>query len=356
MPLTLFVPELLWPEPADEATYSDLACPGLERLLARSHVDVGPVQPEEHALSSLFGHKPGTSHAAFRLLGETAPIDPASTTWMAADPVHLRFHQDRLVLADASQFELGPDTARDYVAALNVHFGDLGRFHAVAPERWYLEVSDTMLTAHSDLPPLSAVAGRGVDQILSGATDARELRRSINEVQMLLHTLPLNAKRERAGLLPINSLWLWGAGPLPERRESDFDGVWSAAPLPAGFARAAGVPSHRLPVDARRLFEHAAADSHHLVVLDQLLRPVQYENAAAYRTVLADLDRDWFMPLGEALRKGQIDRLHLVAPTAFGTLTADHARFDAWKLWRRPTPLRQLAEQLASQRRKDEAA
>jgi hypothetical protein len=36
-------------------------------------------------------------------------------------------------------------------------------------------------------------------------------------VQVILHQHPVNAERRARGLPPVNSLWLWGGGPLPQR-------------------------------------------------------------------------------------------------------------------------------------------
>jgi hypothetical protein len=57
------------------------------------------------------------------------------------------------------------------------------------------------------------VIGRNVDRWLGSG--ARLIRRLQNEAQMLLHEHPLNAERERRGLLAVNSFWLSGAG-LPQ--------------------------------------------------------------------------------------------------------------------------------------------
>jgi hypothetical protein len=37
----------------------------------------------------------------------------------------------------------------------------------------------------------------------------------MSEIEMWLHTLPLNAQRERRGAVPISTLWLWGGGHSP---------------------------------------------------------------------------------------------------------------------------------------------
>ncbi len=348
MQLTLLVPELIWPEPDDRDTLDDLACPALETLLARSRLTQRPPQSLEATLSDLFGHADGAPYAAFRLLGEAgAGIDVDDACWVGADPVHLRFHQESLILADSGSFGIVLEEAHALAEELNRHLSELGRFHVTAAERWYLQLTDDTLLDGFDSAPLSAVAGRRIERLLSETDEARRLRALLNAAQMLLHGHPVNQQRESDGRLPINSLWLWGAGELPPRRESGFDGVWSSDPLALGLGRAAGVPTHPLPVDWSRMLEHVAPDTCHLVVLDDLLGPVQYQNGDAYRKALAVLEGRWFAPLRTALARGGVSELRIEASTAYAALSWECRRGDLWKLWRRPQALAGVAQNLA---------
>ena len=55
--LTLLVPELIWPEPADQFTLGKLSAPGLEWLLARARLERRPRQPYETALTGGFARR-----------------------------------------------------------------------------------------------------------------------------------------------------------------------------------------------------------------------------------------------------------------------------------------------------------
>jgi len=349
MQLTLLVPELIWPEPEDRATLESLACPALCTLLARSRQTRRPPQSLEATLTDAFGLPDGAPYAAFRLLGEmSGPSDsPADACWVCADPVHLRFHQERLILADSGSFGIELAEAQTLADELNRHFPDVGRFHVAAAERWYLQLSATANLGDFDVPPLSAIAGRRIDRQLPETQQTAWLRRLLNEAQMVLHEHPANAARQSDGRLPINSLWLWGAGALPLRTESAFDGVWSTYPLALGLARAAGVPTHAVPPDAAAFQSLAAPETHHLVVLDDLQRPVQYQNGEDYRHALLALEAHWFAPLRQALASGKISRLRLEASTAYAALAWESRRAEQWKLWRRPQSLSAIAQNLA---------
>ncbi len=347
MQTTLLIPELVWPEPDDSDTFAALSCPALETLLTRSTRTRRPPQSLEATLADAFGLPDEAPYAALRLLGESTAPEVGASCWLCCDPVHLRFHQDGLILADSGSFGIELDEARALVEALNHHLADAGRFYLASADRWYLRLSDHLRVDRLEVAPLSAVAGRRIDGLLPATEHAKGLRKLLNEAQMLLHAHPINTGREASGRLPINNLWLWGAGTLPPRYASDFDGVWSTNPLALGLARGAGVPTHALPVDAATLLAHAAADTHHLIVLEDLLSPVQYENGKAYAAALNDLESRWFAPLRAALGAGKITELRIEASTAYAALAWQSTRQDQWKLWRRPQPLAALAGELA---------
>ncbi len=354
MQLTLLIPELIWPEPDERETLDGLLCPALNTLIARSRLTRRAPQSLEATLTDAFGLPEGAPYAAFRLLGEpTLPSGVADDAcWLCADPVHLRFHQERLILADSASFGIELAEAQAICDVLNRQFPEVGSFHVAAAERWYLQLpsvraSDFGTAGDFDVPPLSAIVGRFVDRQLPTGAQTRWLRQLLNEAQMLLHGHPANATREEAGRMPINSLWLWGAGCLPARTASDFDGVWSTHPLAVGLGRAAGVPAHAVPLDAAALFAHTAPDSHHLVLLEDLLGAVQYQNGDAYRSALHALDTRWFAPVRQALTSGKLKRLRLESPTAYGALAWESTPSEQWKLWRRAQSLATVAQTLA---------
>lgn len=348
MQLTLVVPELIWPEPEDRDALGDLACPALETLLTRGRRTSQPPQSLEATIADLFGHPEGAPYGAFRLLGEAeSSIEIEEKSWLIADPVHLRFHQERLILADGASLSISTEEAQALTDGLNAHFADLGRFYVSAAERWYLQLADDTPLHRYVAPPLSTVAGRSVEHLLPELLHERPIRTLMNEIQTVLHAHPVNRRREDEGRLPINSLWLWGSGQLPPRRETDFDGVWSTNTLTRGLARAAGVRTHPVPDAASRFFEHAAPDTSHLIVLEDLTGPVQFENGAAYRSAIESLEVRWFAPLRKALLKGQLKTLHIEASTVYAKLGWQCQRSDQWIFWKKPRRLADLALALA---------
>ena len=347
MQLTLVVPELVWPEPDDHDSLDGLPCPGLGTLIARSQLSRRPPQSMEATLCDAFGVAENAAYAAFRVLGESYGPTAAEACWLCADPVHLRLHQERLILADGGSLDIELAEAQAIVAELNRHFADLGTFHAAAADRWYLQLAGNTDLGRFDVLPLSAVAGRRVGQQLPETPEARWLRQLLNEAQMILHHHPANERREDEGRATINSLWLWGAGELPNGAPGGFTKVWSDNVLARGLSRAFDVPVQAIPGDAGTLLAQATRGSRQLLVLDALQSPVQYEDADAYRAGLLDLEARWFAPLQKALAAGKIQRLRLEASTAYAALTWDSDRRAQWQLWRRPQPLAATAQVLA---------
>lgn len=345
MRLVLVVPELIWPEPEDSVALGQLSCPALEKLLARGRCERSPRQAHEDALAAAFGFAADAPFGALRLLGEAGAADDARQGfWLCADPVHLRFHHERIILADAGAFELSDDEARSLAAGLNAEFSDIGEFQVADRRRWYVR-----LHAACDYAalPLSAVAGRRVDGELPQRGGTAKLRAWLNEVQMFLHDHPVNTARQNSGQPPVNSLWLWGAGALAESADPGFDSVWARDPLARGLARAAGIPARPLPPDFTALAEHADPAGRHLLFIDDLLAPTLYEDGAGWRDALLSLEKRWFAPLAGTLG-GRLSRLEVLAPTIYGRLAWHLAGADRWKFWRRPRPLADLAHEFAA--------
>lgn len=349
--LTLLVPELIWPEPGDRLTLGKLATPGFAWLAARGRFRRGERVAFEPALARLC-KLDDAPFGLLRLLGEPAGEaddnigggtgGKAARTghWLCADPVHLRFHHERIVLADAGAFELTTDESAALVAALNAEFADIGVFHAAEARRWYLRLH---AASEHRAEPISTVAGRRIDGKLPDHNG--QLSRWLNEVQMFLHGHPVNARREAAGKPAVNSLWLWGGGMLPASSEPVFSAVFGDNPLARGLAIAVGTPALPCPEGYAGLLAQTSGPRP-LVVLDSLLPPVLYENGEDWREAWQKLDVAWFAPLRAALGD-QVRQLEIVAPSIYGQLGWTLTGNDRWKFWRKPPTLADLAESLS---------
>jgi hypothetical protein len=345
----LLLPDLIWPGPDFPDLCRGLEVPALERLLAKGRRSVSaPLAAGQAAdapavawLCRQFGVEPQGDWpvAPFCLLADGG--EPGAHHWLRADPVHLKLEGSRLLLADGGQFALTQQEAEALAASLNAHFSGAGLlFHPLRPQRWYLRLERAPALATT---PLAQAAGRDIDALLPRGADAPGWHARLNEIQMLLHGHAVNAQREAAGELPINSVWLWGGGRLPEVPPARFNALWSSDPFAAGLAQAARIAAHALPADAAALLRAGAGAGVNLIVLDQLRAAAQYGDAHGWREQLARLERDWLAPLLQALRQERIGMLSLHAPGPAGTISVETTRGDLRRFWRRVRPLEALA-------------
>lgn len=210
---------------AGRAALPGLALPNLRALLARSGAperddgdEFSLTPPHERALARALGWAGGDGAlpwAAYWARADgVAEVGSAGLAWGLLSPVHWHVGTDQVSLVDPAALSLDEAASRALFDAVRELFTSEG-FVVVwgAPTRWYL--------AHESLgglrcASLDRVIGRNVDPWLTATSAAepgmRRLRRLHSEVQMLLHTHPVNEEREAAALLPVNSFWLSGCG------------------------------------------------------------------------------------------------------------------------------------------------
>jgi hypothetical protein len=193
--------------------------PALDAFVSRSVVESrddgeidSPHPPHERALARALGW-PVTGDAPLPWAARAARadgIEVGARAWGLVTPAHWRVGSDAIHLADPRELGLNDADSRVFFDAVRPLFESEGITLAWgAATRWYASHAsfETLLTASLD-----RVIGRNVDPWLPAQREARLVRRLQNEVQMLLHTHPLNDAREAAGALAVNSFWLSGCG------------------------------------------------------------------------------------------------------------------------------------------------
>lgn len=241
--------------------------------------------------------------------------DAAGAGWLRADPAYVRpdINGARL-LAIGPSLALTDEDVAAFLPALRPLFGDAGfPIDAPDPSRWYLR-----LPAATRLPAFTApddVLGADLFEHLAEGSEGRRWRVLLGEAQVVLHNHPRNERRIAQGKPPVNSLWFWGGGVLPDFVRSPHAALHSDDEAATALAHAAGI-------------EYAAL-------------PPRFGAAAAVRAVfdlstqrdLAAIERDWLGPALAALGDGTLSSLALDL--------GDGSRFDLargqrWRFWRRP--------------------
>ena len=306
--------------------------PSLELLLARGRHSGREGSSPEDWLAGAFGLSGPLPAGALTAHAYGAPATEGH--WLRADPVHLRADRNRVLLLPAEGLDLAETEARALGDELNRHFAEQFAVKVFAPGCWALRAAAAMTV---ETHPALEASGRD-----GGAQPSdRRLRTLLAEMQMALYQHEVNTAREARGAPVVNSVWLWGAGALPEAAALAGGAAWHSLsatdPAALGLAKLAGL-RHRAPgEDAAAWLERAPEDGRHLVLLDALRAAAALGDAEALAQRLRALEERWFAPLLAALRAGRIGMLTVHVPEAgasFETVRGDLRRF-----WRRPRPL-----------------
>jgi len=174
------------------------------------------------------------------LTRELAARDAGDATWLCADPAWVEPDMNGARLLACGQMQLDAAEAATLAAPLLPLFEEQGmQLLLTTPDRWHLRLPPG--TVVPDFPAPEQALGENLLQHLPQGPEGRRWRILQNDIQVLLHQLPLNAQRRAAGKPPINSLWLWGAGELPATAHTTLHGVVSDDPLVRALAARAGV-------------------------------------------------------------------------------------------------------------------
>jgi len=199
--------------------------------------------------------KPGRDeqlHRHFRVLPRRLPVAPLTRcldaddaqlgAWLRCDPAHVRADMAtaRLV-AFGEALQLDAEEATSLIAPLRPLFGDSNApISAPHPSRWYASIAEARALPSMASP--DEVLGADLLACLPAGQEGLRWRQLWNEAQVILHQHPVNARRVAAGKLPVNSLWFWGGGTLPDSVECSSRAFLSTDPLVQALAARAGVP------------------------------------------------------------------------------------------------------------------
>lgn len=290
--------------------------------------------------------------------------DAADALWLRADPAFVMADAVTLRLLACGNLSLSTEEIEALAQSLKPLFDEVGFvFDAPHPQRWYLRCPrDAVLPVFSSAD--DALGDDLADHLPQGE-NARRWRSLLNEVQIVLTQHPVNAQRTRRGLPPVNSLWFWGAGVLPEPVTTSFKQVQSDDEVMVALAKQARVSVVATLAEAQSLFsspprlqsgERSGAGALFDPVADvrdskqkppspnplpRTMKPFGGEGFGRDASVLIDLaryrdvallERDWFVPIDAALKARAIDVLHLSFDSGERVSVKPWHR---WRFWRR---------------------
>jgi len=247
----------------------------------------------------------------------------------------------------------------DYQGLLRLSAQDLARLaqdfaNTFGEAEFQLEALDSgafLLRASRNLNAATTEPARvladELEASLPNGPDAPVLRRLGAELEMWLHSHPVNQARSGRGELPVSTLWPWGGGAAltsaaPSGRGAPTGGTPSAAatltscplvfgsdPYLAGLAHLTGLQRRPLP---ERLPD--PTDWPHTqrgVVVTEIAALLQANPGWTMFEALAHLDRCFIMPAIQALRAGSVSSVLVMA----NDIRLQIGRRDRLRFWRR---------------------
>jgi hypothetical protein len=272
--------------------------------------------------------KPGRDaqlRECFEFVGTEIPVaaltrsldanDAAGTLWLRADPAWVIADAVTVRLMGCGNLQLSQDESDALARALRPLFGDAGfLLEPATTTRWYLRCPPgAQLPVFS---PPDAALGDDIARHLPEGNAGQRWQHLLNEAQVILHNHAVNAERARRGVAPVNSLWFWGGGKLPEWVRTACTHFAGGDDVARALARLAKVPALSLTPGA---FPELAGGASALFDL------------AAIRDA-ATLAHDWLEPIQEALairRLGWLD-LRLMSGERFR-----YRHRHRWRFWRK---------------------
>jgi 2,3-bisphosphoglycerate-independent phosphoglycerate mutase len=211
----------------------------------------------EIANLSIFGYDP------IRYYTGRGPLEAASLGVQLSDNdiafrcnlVTLRFQENKIMMEDFSAGHIGDDEAREVILDLNKELGtkEIQFFPGVSYRHLMVLKNGAVKFLNFEkleLVPPHDIIGQDITVFLPQINES--ILALMTRSQRLLKHHPVNVAREGKGLLPANSIWLWGQGRSPRmvtlKERFGMDGfVISAVHLIKGIGILAGLEVLEVP-------------------------------------------------------------------------------------------------------------
>jgi len=209
----------------------------LETLLSRSRPSNHDGLGGDALRFKLFGHEPvePLPVAALTRLADGMERRDNELYWLRVDPVTLWADLARVIMPHYGFADLDEQERNEIENTVrSVLFQEGFDLHADHPERWTIALKRPL---QFDFTALEQAHGLDVAEVLPDDPAALQWRRLLNEIQMALHTCPVNIRRRQQGRIEINSVWFWGGGFMPPAVPGNiYRAVYSDHPVTRGLA------------------------------------------------------------------------------------------------------------------------
>ncbi|TNG01607.1 MAG: hypothetical protein EP297_02125 [Gammaproteobacteria bacterium] len=332
MEITVFIPGLHgFSEEIPADNLHQQALPALSRLLSKSSRSKHLFNdPESWLYQQFTGDDLSPDQIPVAPITALADgLEVANQYWLRADPVYLYPDTHSLVIQRTDNLELSEDEHRSLLILLKPFIEETGAmFFAPNPQRWYLRLDEEPgISCH----PPHHILGKPINEFLPVGSGQREWRVLFNEIQMLLNQCDVNMERDSRRQVPVNSLWFWGGGYMPDIRKPVFAKMISDHPLSSALCQLSGI-EHASIKDIQSLH----VDQQTVYILDdRLFTAIRLDDARGWLSHLQEIEHNIMQPLLTGLEQRKIKSVTLLTDQGdqYVCQNADLRRF-----WRRLRP------------------
>lgn len=242
--------------------------------------------------------------------------------YLLCKAIHLKLDMRNAIVLPLDNSQ---DTENDIsiiINDLNELFNPECNIKSISDKYWLMHLKQCKVP--DIYPHYLSVIGRKANQYMQQSKQILPWYQLINEMQMFMHAHEVNQGRLLKGLLPINSLWCWGGGPLPEPRTKNIH-WYTNDELLRRFADKLGILNSDI--------EHIADDhdGHHKVCIElsilETLKSVRDDNL---KLLLSHLEQQLFKPLVR-LVKSRRSILRLRAGYEFDFALTPISLYQFWR-------------------------
>ena len=211
--------------------------PALERVLSRGRHFRDTSPSSDHFRFHLFGMTVDDPPpvAALTRLADSGEQPGRHEYWLRSDPITLWADMARVVIAGSGLADLDEYDRNEIENTVRSVLMEEGiQLHSDHPERWCIALKRPV---SGSFPPISEALGMDLSEAMQENPEARHWRRIMNEIEIALHSCPVNVRRRNEGRHEINSIWFWGGGFIPTAtKQAVFDAVYSDHPVSRGLS------------------------------------------------------------------------------------------------------------------------
>lgn len=244
-----------------------------------------------------------------------------SEFYIFAEPVVMKPDRDSVVLLKSlkpNSFISGSDPdcltfdeSEQLISDINKHFVDEPWvLYQTQKSAWYFSLESRTSIRTSNI---TKVLLKHTQTYLPKGDDAGYWRKIVNEIEMLLFSSKVNAKRVEQNKITVTSLWLWGGGRIPDLNNSNKknDIILGADDFLKSISHFVNIPFKSLAQQSITELISMYNFKYFVIVNTILKSHWQQRDLYSWFDALEKINAGLFEPLLKSLGKGDIDSLCL---------------------------------------------